>query len=150
MKLFRIFHPSWWTEREKGHKMLYLKTEGWCGLRKFDLTLMGFRSYREFKKCFPKSVYDYERDGLFLKCPHCGGRLKYNMKLGSKYVCQRCSAIWTYNLNLFAKKIEWYEWFVTDKPARWDKMSRLEKMRFLNADRLAQSAGRFIIKDLNY
>jgi len=45
--------------------------------------------------------------------------------------------------------IDWYEWFETDKPDGWEQMSHEEKMRYLNIDRLTQSAQRFINKNIN-
>ena len=85
-----------------------------------------------------------------LPCPHCGEELQYNLKLGGKYVCPRCTAIWTYKLNVEDGSIDWYEWFETDKPEGWDEMSHDEQMRYLNIDRLTQSAERFINKNLNH
>lgn len=57
MKLFRLFHPRWWTAREHGHKYLYRKRKGHSWYEKFDLTEMGIKSHREFMKSFPKPYY---------------------------------------------------------------------------------------------
>ena len=72
--------------------------------------------------------------------------MKFNIKT-RLYDCQKCGAIWSYKLNMEEGTMEWYEHFVTDKPEGWDDWSHEQRMLWLNADRLAQQAERFIRKE---
>ena len=48
------------------------------------------------------------------KCPGCGGELKFNIHTGKKH-CQSCGRLWSFEINLDAKKLIVHEWKIAEK-----------------------------------
>lgn len=48
------------------------------------------------------------------KYPGCGGELKFNIHTGKKH-CQSCGRLWSFEINLGAKKLIVHEWKIAEK-----------------------------------